>query len=106
MTAVATWPSYLLRGVPQQTRLHMSDRALRDDVSLADVVRQALCNHYDLDCDPASYRYQPDLDTGNNVLLIRFQPDVWKLMRKETRARYGEFRRLILQSLDDYLEAP
>jgi hypothetical protein len=109
MTAVATWPSYLLRGVPQQTRLHMSDRALRDNVSLADVVRQALCHRYRMECDDASYRYQPALDTQGDVLLVRIQPEVWRQLKKEagasrtTTATYGRTKALILNAIDDYL---
>lgn len=101
---VAEWPAYLIRGIPTDTRAAMTDRALRDDTSLADVVRQALCAHYQLDCDPKSFRYQQELDTGGDTILLRVQPDVWVLMKKETRAKYGAFRQVILQSLDNYLE--
>lgn len=100
---VAQWPAYLLRGVPADTREQMTARALRDDISLADVVRQALCHHYQMDCDPASFGYQAQLDTGGDIILIRLQPDLWALMKKETRSRYGAFRQLILESLTDYL---
>lgn len=101
---VSDWPAYLLRNIPADTREAMTARALRDDTSLADVVRQALCAHYQMECDPASFRYQAQLDTGGDTILIRVQPDVWKMMKKETRAKYGAFRQLILQSLSDYLK--
>lgn len=102
--AVAQWPAYLLRGIPADTRALLSEQAEADDVSLADVVRQALCHHYRIDCPPVSHSYQADLDSGSDVLIVRIQPEVWKKMKRETRGRYGEFRKLILQSLDDYLE--
>lgn len=102
---VAQWPAYLLRGVPADTRALLSEQAEADDHSLADVIRQALCHHYHMDCDPASFGYQPGLDTGGEVILIRIQPEVWKLMKKETRGRYGETRKLILTCIDNYLEA-
>lgn len=101
---VAQWPAYLLRGVPPSLRDALSDRALRDDLSLADIIRQALCQHYRMDCDPASYGYQPGLDTGGDVILVRLQPELWKKIKKETRSRYGATRKLILQTLTDYLE--
>jgi len=101
---VAEWPAYLLRSIPQHLREDMSARAAHDDISLADVVRQALCHHYQMDCDPASFGYQAHLDTGGETILVRLQPDLWGLMKKETRAKYGAFRQLILQSLTDYLE--
>ena len=103
--AVSDWPSYLLRGVPADTRALLSEQAAADDVSLADVVRAALCRRYHVDCDNASFGYQPTLDSGGDVILIRLQPEVWKLMKKETRGRYGETKKLILQAIDDYLEA-
>ncbi len=102
---VTDWPSYLLRAIPPDTRASMTERALRDDISLADVVRQALCHHYQLDCDPASFGYQASLDVGNDFLIVRVQPEVFKLMKKETRGRYGATKVLVLQALDDYLEA-
>lgn len=102
---VKQWPAYLLRGIPAHTRELLSEQAEADDISLADVIRQALCRRYGLDCDPASFGYQPALDSGGDHILIRVQPEVWKLMKKETRGRYGETKALILQSIDDYLEA-
>lgn len=102
---VADWPSYLLRAIPQDTRAAMSVRAHNDNVSLADVVRLALCARYRMECDQTSFGYQPDLDAANDFLLIRLQPEVFRLMKKETRGRYGETKRLILQAIDDYLEA-
>ncbi len=108
---VAEWPSYLLRGIPPQTRGRMTARAIDDDVSLADVVRQALCARYQADCDPASFGYQPALDTNNDILLIRIQPAVWKALKREagasrtTPARYGLTKQIILSAIDDYLEA-
>jgi hypothetical protein len=101
---VAQWPAYLLRGVPHDLRTQLSERADTDDVSLADVIRQALCWHYDMDCDYQSFRYQPKLDGGGDVILIRLQPKLWAAMKKETRARYGAFRQLILEALTEYLE--
>ncbi len=112
MTVVAKWPSYLLRQIPADTRAAMSARAETDDVSLADVVRLALCARYVTDCDPASFGYQPNLDTAGDVLLVRIQPAVWKSLKREagmsrtTPARYGLTKQIILSAIDDYLEAP
>jgi len=105
LMTVSDWPAYLLRGIPSHLREDMTARAAYDDVSLADVVRQALCHHYELDCDPASFGYQAELDTSSDMLLVRLQPDLWKLMQKETRRKYGATKTLILESLTDYLEA-
>jgi hypothetical protein len=103
--SAAKWPAYLLRGVNPHLRNQLSDQAAADDVSLADVIRQALCQHYGLDCDPASNGYQPTLDTGGDVILVRLQPELWVAMKKETRSRYGATRQLILETLTNYLEA-
>ena len=100
---VAQWPSYLIRGIPAPTRAALSERADIDNVSLADVIRQALCHHYKMDCDPASFRYQPTLDTGGDVILIRIQPEVWRKMKKETRGKYGRTKQLILDCVNTYL---
>ena len=73
---VKDWPSYLLRGVPPDLRAQLSARAETDQLSLADVIRQALCERYKMECEVVSYRYQPELDTGNDVIIIRVQPEV------------------------------
>ncbi len=104
--AVTKWPAYLLRAIPSDTRARMTERAEEDDVSLADVVRQAICAHFKMDCDQVSHGYQPDLDNGTDVLIIRLQPEVFRAMKKETSGAYGATRKLILESLDDYLEEP
>ncbi len=103
--AVTQWPAYLLRSIPADTRALLSDQAEADDVSLADVVRLALCARYKMECDPASFGYQQALDSGGDVLLIRIQPEVWAEMKAETRGKYGQTKKLILESIDDYLEA-
>ncbi len=102
---VTDWPAYLLRGVPADTRALMSEQAAADDVSLADVVRAALCERYKMDCDTASFKYQAALDTGGDVILVRIQPEVWRKMKKETHGKYGQTKKLILESIDTYLEA-
>ena len=106
---VTEWPAYLLRQIPADTRALLSEQAAADDVSLSDVVRLALCARYRLECDPQSFGYQPALDTGNDVILIRMQPAVWRALKKEagasrtTPARYGLTKQIILQAIDDYL---
>lgn len=104
--AVKQWPAYVLRGIPTDTRTLLSEQAEADDISLGDVIRAALCRHYRMDCDHASFGYQPGLDTRDDTLLFfRIQPEIWKLMKRETHGKYGETKRLILQAVDDYLEA-
>lgn len=103
---VTDWPSYLLRAIPPRTRALMSERAEADDISLADVVRQALCHHYKMDCDPASFGYQAGLDSNGDALLVRVQPEVFRKMKRETRGKYGATKALILEALTDYLEVP
>ncbi len=58
-----------------------------------------------MDCDNASFKYQAALDTNGDVLLVRIQPEVWRKLKKETRGKYGETKKLILKCIDDYMEA-
>ncbi len=102
---VTAWPSYLLRGVPASTRALLSEQAAADDVSLADVIRLSLCARYHMECDRVSFGYQPHLDSGDETILIRIQPEVWMEMKRETESMYGATKKLILESIDAYLEA-
>ena len=101
---VKNWPSYLLRGVPPRSRALLSARAEDEDMSVADVIRGILCRHYRLDCPTVSSRYEPARDHGGGTLTLRLQPELWMLLKKDTRGRYGEMRRLILTILEDTLE--
>lgn len=103
--AVTDWPAYLLGGVPPQQRALLSAMAEHEDVSVSDVVRGILCRHYGLDCEPVSFKYDGDRDRQGERLLLRLQPELWRKMKKDTKGRYGAFRALIQQILDDTLEA-
>lgn len=102
--AVTDWPAYLLNGVPPRQRALLSQMAQEQDVSVSDVVRGILCKHYGFDCDPVSFKYDADRDQQGDRLLLRLQPELIRAMRKETAGRYGAFRALIQQILDDTLE--
>ena len=105
MTRVIGWPSYLLRGIPPTLTDRLTNAALEADMSVNDIIRQALCARYRMDCPHEStmntHRYY-----GGDVLLLRLQPELYRQIKKETRNRYGAVRTLILATLDDYLEAP
>jgi predicted HicB family RNase H-like nuclease len=106
MVAVTDWPTYLLKGVPADVRAALSAEAERQDISVADIVRQALCAFYRLDCEPASTLYQPNRDMGSGVLVLRLQPELYRLIKKDTRNRYGAVKTLIMQALTTHLEEP
>lgn len=103
MTVIG-WPSYLLRGIPPQTRALLTAEARVRDVSLSDVIRQALCRRYGFECPPESTGYLPGRDSGNTVILLRLQPELYKEIKRETKNRYGAVRTLILQTLDQHLK--
>lgn len=102
--SVVDWPAYLIRSIPPDTRAALTARADHDNVSLADVVRQALCARYGMECEQASYGYQPDLDNNGDALLVRLQPEVFDLMKRETHGRYGATKHLVFDALDNYLK--
>lgn len=103
--AVTDWPAYLLNDVPPHQRALLSAMAEHEDVSVSDVVRGILCAHYGLECEPVSFKYDGDRDRQGERLLLRLQPELWRKLKKDTKGRYGAFRALIQQILDDTLEA-
>lgn len=104
VVSVKTWPSYLLKGIPQEIRTALILEAVDRDLSVNDVIRDALCKRYGLDCDPESTMHVAGRYLGGDVLLLRLQPELYKEIKKETRNRYGAVRTLILDTLTEHLE--
>jgi hypothetical protein len=101
---VKNWPAYLLNNIPPTTTQGLIQEAVDRDLSVNDVIRQALCKRYGLDCEPESMTHVAGLYKGGSIL-IRLQPELYKAIKKETRNQYGAVRALILDTLADYLEA-
>jgi len=96
---VARFPSYLLKDIPPDQRLRLSEQAAAQNISVSDVIRRLLCARYKLDCPPESYRYDPDRDGGNPTILLRLQPKLVAKLKLEAERTSQSRRAIILDAI-------
>lgn len=94
---VTTWPSYLLNRIPLPLRERMSAEAEENQMSVADVVRSALCEYYGLECDLRSSTYFPRGLSSSMVL--RLQPEIFQALADQSARSGHSIRRIVLDVL-------
>lgn len=99
---VSSYPTYLLKAVPDSDRRRLSGDASDQNVSVSDVVRRLLCGRYELDCPPESYRYDASRDTGAKTILLRLQPRLHKRLVRESARTGRSIRRIILETITSH----
>ena len=94
-------PTYLLKNIPENIRQKISEEAHAQSLSLSDVVRQALCASYPMECEHTGYYYdwKTRTDSLNSTLLIRFQPRLFRALAKEAQREERSIREVILSRL-------
>ena len=92
---VAAWPSYLLVNVPELERSSLSEEAAAREMSVGDVVRDILCEKYDLSCPPKSTEHRKWQDKGASNLLVRMPPKL-ALALEADRVNSGQSKRQII----------
>ena len=80
--SVRTWPTYLLRDIPDETRAALEADAEATGLPMIELIREALCEHFGLDCDPVGGRPQKG-KKGTGTMLLRLQPEVWEALKAE-----------------------
>jgi hypothetical protein len=96
---VAKWPSYLFAGIPDDLSQRISQEAFERNMSLNEVVRQAVCAHYGARCTEMASGYR---DPSRDTLYLRFPPHVWKRMNADTAGVYGGKKKLIISILEKH----
>ena len=101
MAPVSRWPAYLLKRVPENLRSELSSEARERNVSLQDVIRQALCDRYRLNCPQASFRYEPDRDSGGSATIhLRLQKKLKRALDAEAAQSGLSLRTIIVDALE------
>ncbi len=82
--SVRSWPTYLLRDIPEETRTALEADALTEEKSLAECIREALCSHYELDCEPVEAIGRPPAPKkGVTTMVLRLQPALWEAIKAD-----------------------
>ena len=97
MSGVASWPKYLLRDIPDEIRAAVEEDAEREQCAMIEVVREILCGHYSLDCDPVEATAKPPAPVkGTGTMVLRLQPALMDAIQADSGNGYGDKRRTIL----------
>jgi len=96
--SVKEWPTYLLRDIPEATRAAIERDAEENQQALIEVIREILCGHYELDCDPVDSPRTPYTE-GKDEMVLRLQPALWSAIREDAGVGYGSTRKTILSIL-------
>ena len=92
--SVRSWPTYLLRDIPEETRAALEEDAEETGQPMIELIREILCSRYELDCDPVGGRPQKPTK-GTGTMLLRLQPEVWEALKEEagtSNTAYGSPR--------------
>lgn len=82
-----TWSYFLVRDIDRRTLRRMKRDARRGGVSLSDLMREILCAHYELKCEPSGKPSR--LEFGARTQLLRIHPELAEAI-KEDAAYTGE----------------
>ena len=109
--SVREWPSYLLNGIPAEVRAGIEQDADENGESLSEVIRQILCAHYDLECEPVErFSNQTRID-GTRNFHLRVHPDLFHAIKMDAGlagtsygTAYGGMRKRIIEILSEHYE--
>jgi len=100
--SVRSWPTYLLRDIPDEIRAAIEADAETEERSMAEIIREILCGHYELNCDPVeAFGPAPKLP-GTNTMVLRVQPEVFSAVKADAarmESQYGAMRKVIFSIL-------
>ena len=100
---VSTWPTYLLKRIPENARSQLSSEAQQRNVSIQDVIRSILCNRYRLVCPQTSFRYEPARDGGVSATIhLRLQRKLKRALDREAEQSGRSLRDIILTAIDSH----
>lgn len=98
-SSVREWSTYLLKRVPEGLKADIAYEAAARATSHANVVREILCAHFDLDCPPRRAYLQPPFEPDKDTIFLRLQPELFSEIKRESASRNAPQRDVILDIL-------
>ena len=98
MSVLDDWPTYLLKNIPPEIRSHIEHEAGAG--AMSEVIRRILCSHYSLDCEPVLTRNKFLRVNGTETMVLRLQPELWKVIKRDAKKRKRPTRAVIIEALE------
>lgn len=94
------WTYFLLRRTGFDLQIEMRAAAQAEDVSLAEVIRSALCEHYDLECFSPAQPRREDAWDATDTILLRLEAKLMRAIRADAKESGRTMRACILEILE------
>lgn len=86
-----------------ELRVALEDEREESGVSMSEQMRQVLCDHYGLDCEPVNYFGGTQPNFGKSFTL-RVSPELFQHLQAEKRDKGLPMRRLVLAILNEHYD--
>lgn len=96
----AAWNYFLLRSTGPELQKALRVEAQDKQLPLAEVIRSALCEHYELECRPIKGVIRRDAWENVDTILLRLQPELFQAVKSDAAKTGESMRALILQALE------
>lgn len=94
------WTYFLLRRTGFDLQIEMRAAAQAEDVSLAEIIRSALCEHYELDCFSPAQPRREDAWDATDTILLRLEAKLMRAIRVDAANSGKTMRACILDILE------
>lgn len=92
------WVSFLVRNLEPEILAALTEDATEEPArSLSDVMRQVLCDHYELDCPPTGAGTR--LEFGARTQLLKMHPDLWQAVKTDSEETGQSMQALVHEAL-------
>jgi hypothetical protein len=91
---------FLLRKLSDELRGELEVDAQERGIPLAEVIRSALCEHYELECSPVTGRKRQDAWEGSGTILLRLQSELFRAIRDDAEESGQFMRGIIIEALE------
>lgn len=93
--------TFLVRRMSDQLREALEAESKARDISLQDVMREILCAHYELDCEPVGPGVRKEAEwNGSPTVLLKMQPLLFSAIKKDAADSGESMRSLVLGALE------
>ncbi len=100
---MSEYVSFLVRNLNPRLLKQIRRDAREEGISIAEVMRQILCEYYELECSPERTRTRAPTDLRlptSTTIRLRMQPELWQTIRARSVASGIHMSVLVRQALE------
>lgn len=94
---MSDWVFFLVRNLDPQLLKRLRQDARRESLSLQNLMRRILCEHYELDCPPLGKTTR--IEHGSRTQRLRLHPEVWEALKADSEESGESMQNLVHAAL-------